>query len=287
MAADGGGQTASRRRLGRWLRSLRVEAGKTAVEAAAALQCSQSKISRLESGKGIPRQRDVRDLLAFYGVVDAELVERLLDLAERGSRTRAWSEDHKEAVADVPDHLMRLIALEEDVRVLRSFQPELVPGLLQTEAYLREVIGQMEALSPTQAARRIDFRLERQRVFLNRSELPLFQIVIAQVVLERSFVGADVLADQLRWLAQATADWLELCILPSDTMLREAIGGSFVVMRFAEGEEDLVYLEGREGGEYLESVAVVDRYEAVFETLRERSWSDAESRAWLQGRLAD
>jgi transcriptional regulator with XRE-family HTH domain len=277
--ANAGGPTAARRRLGNELRNLRLKTGRTAENAAQALDCSQSKISRLEAGKGIPRARDVRDLLDLYGVKGAAKRKELTDLATRG-QARGWWESYRDI--EIPDHLKRLITLEEDVQTYLSFEPDFVPGLLQAPSYIEEVIG-TGGLDPFDAKRRVEFRLERQAVFYKRSSNPRFEVVLGQSALDLSFVSPSALGEQIEELKRRVdAGLVELRILPSDVVSRAALGGPLLVMQFSAGEEDLVYLESREGGQYIESPAVVQRYLGTFAAIREKAMSAVESRDWLE-----
>ncbi len=122
--------TVRRRRLGSELRKLREQKGMTAEEVAARLLVSQSKISRLENGRRSISQRDVRDLCGVYGVEDSRIVDSLMQMAKE-SRQQGWWH----AFGDVPYSVY--IGLETDAASLRVYEPQVVPGLLQTREYAR------------------------------------------------------------------------------------------------------------------------------------------------------
>lgn len=138
--------TVRRRRLGSELRKLREEKGMTAEEVAARLLVSQSKISRLENGRRSISQRDVRDLCGVYGVEDVRIVESLMQMAKE-SRQQGWWH----AFGDIPYSVY--IGLETEAASLRVFEPQVVPGLLQTPGYASAMIMRQSAGGDTRAGR--------------------------------------------------------------------------------------------------------------------------------------
>ena len=134
----------TRRRLGSELRRLRMTSNKTIEQAADELECSPAKISRLETGRGVPKQRDVRDLLRLYGVLPDEVMhEELLELASEG-QGQGWWNDYRDLDDDkLPEHIGRYIALEQGASAMEIYEGDLVHGLLQTEAYADAVIREL------------------------------------------------------------------------------------------------------------------------------------------------
>src|SRR3954468_11744523 len=129
----------SRRRLGAELRRLRNDAGLTLDEVAGRMTCSTSKISRLETGKGIPKVPDVRELMRIYGVGSGDVEIELLRLVHE-AREHGWWEPLADAVQPeryVLDSPGRYPALENDATSAWTFSASLVHGLLQTEDYAR------------------------------------------------------------------------------------------------------------------------------------------------------
>lgn len=280
-----------RRRLGAELRRLRELSSKSVEEAAAALECSPSKVSRLETGKGVPRTRDVRDLVELYGVADDAQRLRLLRWTAEGQGQGWWNSYRDVTQGDlVPDHLLRLISLEADASEIRSFQPEVIPGLLQTEEYIYAIAPALDSeISEAERQRFVNFRLERQEI-LRRGELGL-QVVLGEIALVRPFVDPNVLARQfgsLREQLDNGLSFVDLRILPLRSSVRDAIGGSFVVIKFDDEQDpDVVYLEGREGATYLEREDDVKKYDAAFEAIERASLSRSESLTLLEQRAGD
>lgn len=148
--------TVRRRRLGMELRRLREQKGMTAEEVAERLLVSQSKISRLENGRRSISQRDVRDLCGVYEVEDQRLVDSLMQMA-KDSRQQGWWH----AFGDVPYSVY--IGLETDAASLRVYDPQVVPGLLQTRPYAEALIaGALPETTPGDIDRRVQVRLRRQ-----------------------------------------------------------------------------------------------------------------------------
>lgn len=272
----------SRRRLGSELRRLRDAAGKRIEDAALALECSPAKVSRLENGKGVPRTRDVRDLAALYGIDGRAKREELLDLAVQGQGQDWWS-DFRDVVHGemFADHLLQYIALERDASTIKTFHPDLVPGLLQTEEY---IAAYCSLLYPEQSQRErdrfVDFRKKRQDVVWQAARPPRVSVILSEAVLIRPLGGRAVLRRQLEALRAGLGGsrTLDLRITPLSTASRGAIGGPFTIVKFAEdSDQDVVYLEGREDATYLEADADVKRYERSFRLLAQESLTRDES----------
>jgi transcriptional regulator with XRE-family HTH domain len=276
-----------RRRLGSELRRLRERAGRSLDDAARVLDCSASKISRLETGKGIPRARDIRDLLAFYGPVAEQQKDTLLQWARDG-QAQGWWNDYRDVVQGerFPEHLSRLLALESGAREIQMFEPAAIPGLLQTEEYIREIsrVAYPE-MADTELQRLVAFRLQRQEV-LRRTGAPVrLRCVLDEVALLRPLVDRRVHERQLRALRDRLdehPDDVELRVFPLQASVPEAVGGPFVIFGFGEqGDQDIVHFEGREGAGYAEDPVAVKKYTRFFEVLHEHSLSDRESRVRL------
>jgi transcriptional regulator with XRE-family HTH domain len=262
---------------------LREQAGCTIDEAAAALECSASKISRLETGKGVPRTRDVRDLSDLYGVDDEAVRRRLLDWATEGQSEGWWNSFRDVAQGErIPDHLQRLLALEAGSSKILEFEPEVIPGLLQTPEYVAAISRLFDpSMSDLIRKRFVEFRAQRQKVYWSRANSSVLAVVIGELALLSEYVPRDVLRrqlDALRDAAMTRKDRLEVRILPIHARPREAIGGPFVVLRFdRDDDQDVVHLEGREGATYLENGDDVRRYELAFTELCAAGLSPAES----------
>ncbi|MGQ0572740.1 MAG: helix-turn-helix domain-containing protein [Pseudonocardia sp.] len=279
---------ASRHRLGQELRSYREAAGLLIERAATALECSQSKVSRLETGKGIPRTRDVRDLLDLYKVDDPAIRTRLLGLAAAG-QTEDWWSAYRDVVRGemFADHLLRYVEVEQEASQIRSWEPELFHGLLQTRGYAEAIAANFFPDRTDQEHTRFaEFRLRRQEVLRSGDERE-FAMYVGEAALVRPIGSPGVMWTQLSSLLKSLEGELgavDFRVLPLDVASPASAGGPFAIMRFAdEDDRDLVYLENRESADYLGGEEIIGRYEQKFAELGTETLSRAES----LGRLAD
>jgi transcriptional regulator with XRE-family HTH domain len=277
----------TRRRLGAELRRLRAASGKTIDQAADELECSPAKISRLETGRGVPKQRDVRDLLRLYGVGPDEVVhEELLELASEG-QSQGWWNDFKDLDDDkLPEHIGRYIALEQGASIIQGYEGDLVHGLLQTEAYADAVIRQRSPTTPDELrARMVELRMERQKV-LSRSPDPLdLRVILGESALMRPVGGAEVMRDQLHALRDkiVSHDNVKVRVMALRTGFHRGLGSPFSIVHFSDpGDQDVVYLEGHAGATYLEKPADVLSYSKIVDDLWELVQSRDESLALLE-----
>lgn len=285
------GPAGPRRRLGAELRRLRTGAGMHLDEVADQLHCSTSKVSRLETGKGLPKVADVRELIRIYDVTGDAERDMLLRLV-RESRTEGWWESYTEGVAPEPfvlDAHARYTALETEASAVRTFDNAALHGLLQIPSYTRAL---MDALlrdrSPDQIEQLVAMRTRRQEA-LTRSDRPLeLAVVLDEAVLNRRVGGPDVMEEQLRFVLELSSrPFVQVQVLPFEAGVHRVHAGSFSILEFAADEvPDLVYLETRGEGEYLEGVSDVDLYKDAFADVTDHALGPEASRA-LIGRYAD
>lgn len=268
------GPVVPRRRLGAELRALRDRAGLTIEEVAKELECSVSKVSRLETGQGIPKVRDVRDLLNRYGVTDQARRDRLIRWARDGQR-QGWWQDFSDVLAPDPedplrpDNFSRYVALEQDASELRSFENAVVHGLLQTEDYARAVLSALLTADPEVTERLVEFRMRRQeRLYVAEDPLKI-HLIIEEDVLHRPVGGEQVKRAQLkRLLVDAQRPNITIQVLPFSVGTHPAVNGPFEVLTFPDLDDaDLVYVESHLGEIYLEKERDVEVYERMFDDL--------------------
>ncbi len=225
-----GGPTVQRLVLGSQLHRLRESRGITAEQAAEAIRGSHSKISRMEHGRVGFKERDVGDLLTLYGVTDSEERAALLNLA-REANTPGWWHAYSDIL---PAWLEPYVGLEAAASVIRTYQIQLVPGLLQTEGYARALIRQGAAATEQEIARRSELRASRQEI-LRRPDAPQLWVVVDEGALRRPVGSKDIVREQLRSLIEVTDHpAVTLQILPFSTGAHPAMGGPFTILRFAE-----------------------------------------------------
>jgi transcriptional regulator with XRE-family HTH domain len=256
------GPTVQRRRLGLELRRLREHAGKTIDEVAGVLECSSSKVSRIETGQVSATPRDVRDMLDFYGV-DPERRDGLVEFA-RAARKKGWWEAYGDTLA-VP-----LVGLEVAADRILAYEAMAVHGLLQTRNYAVAMIRAMRPdLPQDQVERRVQFRMARQEL-LRQDVPPTLEVILEECTLRRPVGGRNTMREQLRYLLEVDAmPGLTLQVLPLSVGAHAAMSGAFTVYRFAERDDpDVVYLEHGTSDLYLENRDQIERYGTTFERLR-------------------
>jgi len=278
------GPTVSRIVLGTQLRRLREAAGITREEAGHAIRASHAKISRLELGRVGFKERDVVDLLTLYGVTDEGERATVLELM-RQANTKVWWQQHSDLL---PNWFETYLRLEQVAKVIRTYQLQFVPGLLQSEEYARAVIGHGHSRSTDELDRRVQLRMERQQM-LHQPEAPHLWAVIDEAALTRPFGPTRVMRDQLRYLLEASAaPNIHVQVLPFRSGAHAAAGGSFSILRFAEPDlPDVVYLEQLTSAVYLDKRAEVEDYMLIMERVTVQAETPAQSRETLRRLLGE
>lgn len=256
------GPTAVRMLVGAELRRLREERGLSRAEAADPIRASESKISRMELGRVSFKLRDVEDLLTLYGVTGRTEREALLAQA-REANAPDWWHPYNDVT---PNWFSRYLGLEATATLIRTYEAQLVPGLLQTEEYARAVIrlGHTSA-TPEELERRVGLRLQRQQSVLHRPDPPKLWAVVDEAALRRPVGGPQVMRAQLEALTSilTKATNVRLQVLPLAAGGHAATGGSFTILRFGKQRPhltDLVYVEQLTHALYLENPAEVEAY---------------------------
>ncbi|GLX05822.1 MULTISPECIES: helix-turn-helix domain-containing protein [Microbispora] len=274
-----GSPTVRRRRLGQELRRLRERADLTGDQVAARLGWSAAKISRIETARTSPRTSDVEALLVIY-MVDSRQRQELLAL-HRDATRKGWWEDYRDSL---PKEYTTFLGLEAEATAARDWEPQVVPGLFQTEAYVRAMMesGQRSTLeAPGGVRSRIEVRMARQQAVL-RAESPLaISAVLEESVLLRRFGDHEVMREQLRRLIEVSElPNVELRILPLDAD-HPINTGAFCHLKVPEFH-DVVYLEALLGGRLVEDEAIVYRYEVAFDYLETKALDVDDSRRFLE-----
>jgi transcriptional regulator with XRE-family HTH domain len=275
--------TMRRRRLAAELRRLRREAGLSIEEVATRFGWQPSKLSRVENRQIGISTADLRKLLAIYQVEDRAQISELTDMARRATE-RGWWQSFSSDV--VPSALSNLIGLEAEARTIRSFEPELVPGLLQTEAYARAI---MRAWQPAWTAadidRRVEIRLGRQDVLDGIvSASPQVNCIINEAVLRRPVGGNEVMHEQLEILAKERDPAnVTVQVLPFNTGAHPAMAGPFQILTFFDpGDLGVVYVETATSALTLEQPDELRRYDEIWGALQARALSPEDSRVMMR-----
>ncbi|MEV1176272.1 helix-turn-helix transcriptional regulator [Nonomuraea sp. NPDC049784] len=261
----GSGPTALRILLGSQLRKLREAKNVTREEAGHLIRGSESKISRMELGRVGFKERDVADLLTLYGVVDKQARSAVLDLVATANEPGWWHRFN-----DVlPTWFQAYVGLEEAAARIRTYEVQFVPGLLQTKEYARAVVTAGSAgIGAEEISRRVDLRLERQRMF-ERADGPVFWAVIDEAALRRPIGGFEVMRAQIEHLIELMRQpKITIQIMPFSFGGHSAEGGAFSILRFPDSDlPDVVYVEQLASALYLDKREDVDRYTEVMERL--------------------
>lgn len=271
--------TVRRRRLGQELRRLREQKGMTAEEVAERLLVSQSKISRLENGRRSISQRDVRDLCGVYEVEDRRIVESLMQMAKE-SRQQGWWH----AFGDIPYSVY--IGLETDAASLRVYEPQVVPGLLQTQAYAEAVVaGALPEASAADIEKRVKVRMRRQeRIHDTKNPLRLWAVV-DEAALRRRVGGQQVMREQLERLIEfSRLPHVTVQALPFAMGAHPGVNGQYAILEFPDAADStVVYLEGVTSDLYLEKATDVQKYSVMYEHLRAQALNAEQTREFVEG----
>jgi transcriptional regulator with XRE-family HTH domain len=271
--------------LGAQLRQLRESAGISRESAADEIRASVSKMSRLELGRTSFKLRDANDLLSLYGVRDDADRATLITLAKQANTPGWWH-----AYGDlVPSWFEPYLGLEQAARLIRCFEIEFVPGLLQTQDYARAAIRIAHpGATQTEINLQLALRMRRQQL-LHQADPPHLWAIIDEAVLRRPVGGTETMRRQIRHM-------IELCqlhhvtiqVLPFSAGGHPAAGGAVTLLRFPEGRiPDVVYLEQLNSALYLDKPPETLPYWNAFNSLATEAEDPVASRETMRRRLTE
>jgi transcriptional regulator with XRE-family HTH domain len=274
------GPASGRLRLRTALRGAREAARLTQQQVADAMDWSLSKVIRIEKGTVSVSTNDVRALLQLFQVTDQQHIDDLVDLA-RAARKKAWWTAYRNAV---PPYFGELMGLEAEASVHKYFQPVVVPGLLQTQAYARTVLSNTAPgpLTPEQIDTRVEIRMTRQREVLQQANPPRLEIVLDEAVLRRIADSAEVMREQLLHLVKVgAAGNVVIQVLPFTAGVN-TVEGAFMILQFPDPDDtDVVYTESALTGHVLDRPDDIGPYRQAFHRLQETSLPPDESVAMI------
>lgn len=267
-----------RRRLRSALRQLRGEAGLTQEQVATEMDWSLSKVIRIETGAVSVSTNDVRGLLNLFNVSDKAEIDRLVGLA-RTARQKPWWYAYRDHFAPA---FQSYLDLEAGASSLKLYQPMIIPGLVQTEAYARAAnqATAAEPMSPGQLDLEVEVRMRRQRAVLDREESPEIVVLLEQAVLMRNFGDATALEGELHHLYElAQRPRVSIRVLPFTAPVSAGSFGAFIILDFEdEADGPAVYVEGFQNAQQVRSQQQQTApFLRLFERLRLASLSDEES----------
>jgi transcriptional regulator with XRE-family HTH domain len=229
-----------KRLFGQEMKRLRDRAGLTQQQAAAKLGWSREKLLRIERGQVGVQPTDVDKLLAQYGISGPEEVKVLKERAENAQRP-GWAQ-YKDVL---PREYIMYLGFEEIASVMRQYHLSVVPGLLQTERYMREIYARVEEDSPRDIRRLMDARTRRQAL-LNAPRHPEFRIIIDEGALRRPVGSTEIMLEQLLHIRELShRPGIVIMILPFSVGPHPGMKGPFNLLDFDDAAYDpILYLEG-------------------------------------------
>jgi transcriptional regulator with XRE-family HTH domain len=270
--------------LGAQLRRLREARGITAGAAGSAIRASHAKISRMELGRVGFKERDVADLLTFYGITEAQEREAFLLLARRAN-VPGWWHQYSDIV---PSWFEMYLGLEQASSVIRMYEPQFVPSLLQTRQVARTIIQlDYPSASADDIERRITLRITRQEIFI-LPNAPNLWAVIDEAALWRADGHSAMRAQIQHLIKMAELPNVTLQVIPIRSGAHAAAGGPFTILRFSEPDlPDIVYLEHLTSALYLDKIQDVEHYLMVMDRLCVQDKSPAETTTFLRNILRE
>jgi transcriptional regulator with XRE-family HTH domain len=265
--------TIRQRELGKRLRELRTQRNMTVQEVAAALMCSATKISRLETASRKPGLRDIRDLCNLYGA-NKTITDQLMELA-REAHGQVWWTQYEDIELDP------YLAFEQAAIAITSFSAFYIPGLLQTEDYARSIITTVAPrIDPDVLKQRIEVRMRRQEL-LEADNRPRYRALLDEAVLHSRIGDSTVMAAQLEKVVNdARAAKVIVQVLPFTAGRTAAAQDSnFILWEFDEQQNHppVVFVEGLIGNQYLEHKPHITRYREAIDNLRDAALSPGDS----------
>lgn len=277
--AAGTGPAVRRRQLMTELKRLREATGMTQEDVAGQLDWHPTKIMRIETGRTAPHPNDVRVMLGLYGVADADVLAGLLKLA-KDARQRGWWYSYKDVLFS---RFELFLGLESEADTIRDFELSMIPGLLQTGDYARELMRGLMSFDAAEIERWVELRMARQQI-LAREDAPHLWAILDEAAIHRVVGGKAVMQAQLLHLADtATEGKITVQVLPFSAGPHPGQAGPFIILGFAElTEPEVVYMETVGGNLYVDKPEEVRLFTTVFDQLRAVALSPAQSAAMLQ-----
>lgn len=272
--------TARHRRLIVELKRLREERGLSRERVAERIGTSETSIFRYEKGETRPQPAVVAAMLDVYGATAAERDE-LLEMA-RDARKRGWWHRHRQSLKPGFDSY---IGLEAAASIVRTYEAQTVPGLLQTEAYARaNIVATSLNMVPAEIEERLSVRMSRQDLITRSTDRVQLVAILDEAVLRRQVGGPEAMREQIRHLIDMAAlPNVVMHVLPFAAGAHPGMEGPFCLLSFPEPDDsDLVYLEQATSGLVPEEPEEVRRYTLMFGTLLGKALPAEESVAFME-----
>ncbi|MEU3229755.1 helix-turn-helix domain-containing protein [Nocardiopsis alba] len=272
------------RRLGRLLRRAREESNRSPTEAAKLVGWSLPKLGRLEAAETRRIKPDDLAALAELYSVGADTLAMWQELAAQAKERGWWAKYRKSGIFtdDLPD-------FESEASAIRTYEPQVIPGLLQTPEYAEQILREGQAQDDGAIAARVDARIRRQDI-LHRHQPPEYWAIIDESALRRGMAGfPEVMVDQIKHLLRmATRSGVTIQVLPYTAGAHAASSGSIVIMDYAEAvDPSIVYVESYAASLMMEEPAEINRVSSVFSHVSASALSGAESAEFLRAILTE
>jgi hypothetical protein len=278
-----GSPSMRRRRLAAELRRLRNDNDLSIDDVAGTLKWPASKISRIENRQVGITTRNLRNLLDLYQVQDQAYRDELLEMARRATE-RGWWQSYSGGV--VPTDYANLIGLEAEAATIRTYESELVPGLLQTADYARAVIRMGHpADTSKEIERRVEVRLERQEVLVRADPRPpKVSVVLNEGVLQRRVGSPEIIRAQIEHLTKKRDRAnVVVQILSFSAGEHPAMVGPFTMLTFLDAADPgVVNVENHIGSYTLERPDEIQAYDEIWGTIQAKAVSPDDSRAVMR-----
>lgn len=270
-----------KRRIRRALRRYRERAEMTLQQAADELDWSMSKVIRIELGTVTVSSGDLRALLSLYGVTDQDTMNDLVTAAKI-SRKRSWIHEFQGVIR--PEY-GQLISYEAAANSVRVYHPTLIPGLLQTEAYTREIRLQSPLCKPEDLERRVEL-LRRRQLSLEEPP-PRFTFLIDEAALRRMVGGVGMMLEQVRRLRELIErEWLTIRIVLLAAGAHGSLSGPLFLVDLPDDEGRVLFLEGSKDDAVIEDdIDTIDNYEKIFLKLESIAETEEQSTVILDALL--
>jgi transcriptional regulator with XRE-family HTH domain len=270
------GPSVRRRRLNAQLRKYREARGETTGFVAKKLGWQQTKVSKIETGerrKVTPEDLDA--LLDYYGESDEEVRHSLHECARLGNERGWWSKYRTVLPSGLPD-------FEVEAAVIKTYECQVVPGLLQTPGYADAIFRANLVRSEDEIAKRLEGRLKRQEI-LNRVDPPEYWVILDEAVVRRVVGSAEVMVQQLRHLTHMAARHnVNISVLPFSEGAHPATMGSFVIMEFPNPmDASIGYVETSTSSIYVEEERELTELNTIFSGAQGSALSPARSLAFI------
>jgi transcriptional regulator with XRE-family HTH domain len=273
-SSSGPGPAVLKKRLGDQLRALRIAAGVTVAQTAAELGCGEGKVRHMENGRNVPSKPDLTVMMTLY-----EATERHHDLEElrTAASRRGWWSAYR-----LPSWLHSYVGLEADATLIRNFELEVIPGLLQIESYARDIqtLGP-EVLEPEEVERMVSARLRRQEL-LNDENSVAYHAIFSEGALHR-LKGMEYAEAQYRHLlTMGEKPNVTVRLLPFSKCLHPGMGGGFIVLDFPPGISSRVaYGDHIAGGQLITDAGQVARLSEAYDELTALAMSPEDTAAFV------